>query len=306
VSRIAEISLTDTRNIRSDAVSNPPSSSSGLRIKLPQSKSISTHQRIQDSQLTSPTTNKTLHVIFSTDCSSYQHWQSYLFFHSAWKVKQPGYVTRIASGCDEEQLTAEKEWHKTHIQNVMSDRFRIHFTPSYSGVKDELTGEERGDYSFFNKPFGLKHFLEHSEFMGLSDSGEMKNPDVIVILCDPDFLLLRPITDDFSNERETLISPQRKMILDKRSPQGVVAHGNPFAQTWMGLGTKWTTFNIDEIAGKDSPAKSVDQSNALLFYQVGPPYIGTAADMHKIAQKWSEYAPRVHKEYPQIHAEMCE
>jgi len=87
VSRIAEISLTDTRNIRSDAVSNPPSSSSGLRIKLPQSKSISTHQRIQDSQLTSPTTNATLHVIFSTDCSSYQHWQSYLFFHSAWKVK---------------------------------------------------------------------------------------------------------------------------------------------------------------------------------------------------------------------------
>ncbi|KAL7475584.1 hypothetical protein ACHAW6_001496 [Cyclotella cf. meneghiniana] len=304
LSRVAENSPTDTRNISSDAVSYLSSSSFGLRIKLPGNKSISTHQRSQDSQLNSPTTNATLHVIFSTDCSSYQHWQSYLFFYSALKVKQPGYVTRIASGCDEQKLKEEREWHETHIQNVMSDRFRIHFTPGYSGVKDELTGKVTGDYSFFNKPFGLKHFLEHSEFMGLSDVGEMKNPDVIVILCDPDFLLLRSITDDFSNQRETLISPQRKMILDKRSPRGVVEHGNPFAQTWMGLGTKWMTFNIDEIAGKYSPAKSVDQSNALLFYQVGPPYIGTATDMHKIAEKWSEYAPRVHKEYPQIHAEM--
>ena len=29
---------------------------------------------------------------------TFQHWQSYLFFHAALKVKQPGYITRIASG----------------------------------------------------------------------------------------------------------------------------------------------------------------------------------------------------------------
>lgn len=33
--------------------------------------------------------------------------------------------------------------------------------------------------------------------------------------------------------------------------------------------------------------------------------IGTAADMQKIANKWSEFAPRVHKEYPHLLAEMC-
>jgi len=185
----------------------------------------------------------------------------------------------------------------------MSRRFRIHFTPHFSGVKDE-NGEVKGDYKYFNKPFGLKHFLENSQLMGMDDERQMKHPDVIVILCDPDFLLLRPITDDFSNERETIVSPRRKRIFDEKK-QKVVTHGNPYAQTY-GLGVQWRSFHLDEIAGADSPAKEVDQRNGQLFYPAGPPYIGTAADMHKIANKWSEFAPRVHKEYPHLLAEMCE
>ncbi len=42
-----------------------------------------------------------IHVVFSTDCGAYQDWQSLVVFHSAQVVKQPGPVTRIASGCDE-------------------------------------------------------------------------------------------------------------------------------------------------------------------------------------------------------------
>ena len=137
----------------------------------------------------------------------------------------------------------------------------------------------------------------------------MSNPDVVVILCDPDFLLLRPITDDFSNARETLMSPRRKQALhqskDTDRKKLIVSHGIPFAQTY-GLGTQWRKFNIDEIAGTDSPAKDVDQSDGQLYYPVGPPYIGTAEDMWKIANAWSEFAPRVHAEYPHLLAEMCE
>ena len=102
-----------------------------------------------------------------TKGGSYQHWQSYLFFHSARKIRQPGYVTRVASGCTDDELSKEKEWHDRHIRGVMSDRYRIHFTPYFSGVKDEKTGEVRGDYKFYNKPFGLRHFLEHGELTGL-------------------------------------------------------------------------------------------------------------------------------------------
>lgn len=65
------------------------------------------------------------HLIFSTDCSRYQHWQAYLLFHSAFKVKQPGTVTRIVSGCSEEEGKAEKSWHNDNISDVMGDHFKI-------------------------------------------------------------------------------------------------------------------------------------------------------------------------------------
>jgi len=256
--------------------------------------------------VTSPTTGATLHIIFSTDCGTYQHWQSYLFFHRAYSIRQPGYITRIASGCTEKQLQDEKAWHEEHIAKVMSDRYRIHFTPHFSGVKDETTGEVKDDYKYFNKPFGLKHILEHDELLGLvvesSGNNQMKQPNDIIILCDPDFALLRPITDDFSNPRETLVGPRRKTHFDEMSSH-IVTHGHPYAQTY-GLGTQWRTFNLDEIAGATSPAKEVDQKNGGLFYPAGPPYMGTASDMYKIALAWAEFAPRVHKEYPHLLAEM--
>ena len=258
---------------------------------------------------TSPTTGATLHIIFSTDCGSYQHWQSYLFFHRAYTIHQPGYITRIASGCTDKELEYEKAWHQEHVSSVMSDRFRIHFTPHFSRVKDESTGEVMGDYKYFNKPFGLKHFLENHELLGMIDSNNnndeevlMKHPNDIIILCDPDFALLRPITDDFSNPKETLVGPRRKAHFNQMSSH-IVTHGQPYAQTY-GLGTQWRQFNLDEIAGVDSPAKEVSQKDGGMFYPVGPPYIGTASDMHKIAVAWSEFAPRVHKEYPHLLAEM--
>lgn len=267
----------------------------------------------QPPNTTSPTTGATLHIIFSTDCSPFQHWQSYLFFHRAYTINQPGYITRIASGCTDEQLHNEKLWHETHISNIMSDRYRIHFTPHFSGVKDEITGEVKGDYKFFNKPFGLKHFLEYNDLLGLSLSSNtnagggqhdnvMRNPNDIIVLCDPDFALLRPLTDDFSNARDILIGPRKQKSFDAMSSH-IVTHGQPFAQTY-GLGTQWRKFNIDEIAGVDSPAKDVNQSDGGIFYPAGPPYIGTASDMYNIAVKWSEFAPKVHKEYPHLLAEM--
>ena len=259
--------------------------------------------------LTSPTTGATLHTIFSTDCSSYQHWQTYLFFHNALKVRQPGYITRIASGCSDKELEEEKKWHYEHIQSKLSDRFRVHFTPHFSGVKDEETGEVKGDYKFFNKPFGLKHFLEYNELLGVVDSSvekkEMKHQNDVIILTDPDFLLLRPITDDFSDTRETLVGGRRKAYYEqkKKESKNIVSHGNPYAQTY-GLGTQWRKFDLDDIAGADSPAKDVDQKDGGIYYPAGPPYIAVAKDMYQISLTWSEFAPRVHKQYPHLLAEM--
>ena len=186
----------------------------------------------------------------------------------------------------------------------MSDRFRIHFTPHFSGVKDEKTGKVKGDYKFFNKPFGLKHYLEENDLLGVVN-GEMKHPNDIIILTDPDFLLLRPITDDFSNTRETLIGHRRTDVYKEREStnHNIVSHGYPYAQTY-GLGTQWRKFDLDTIAGPTSPAKDVNQENGGKLYPAGPPYIATAKDMYAIAQTWSDFAPRVHAEYPHLLAEM--
>lgn len=56
--------------------------------------------------------NQTLYLVFSTDCSPSQHWESYLLFFSAMRSKQLGLITRIASGCTEKETEEAREWHQ--------------------------------------------------------------------------------------------------------------------------------------------------------------------------------------------------
>lgn len=70
----------------------------------------------EDGDLEQTEDGKTLYIVFSTDCGAFQHWQSYLLFFSAVRIRQPGFITRIASGCTEEEKQEAKEWYQTHIQ----------------------------------------------------------------------------------------------------------------------------------------------------------------------------------------------
>ena len=261
------IAITDT--IPTDADDNP----------IPISKSSTTSTTEQEPM------EPNYHLIFSTDCSGYQHWQSYLLFYNAYKVKQPGTVTRIASGCSQEEEIKEQEFQNKIAQHMSTD-FKIHFTPVFSSVKDG-TGKVTGNYSFFNKPFGVLHWMENAEGI---------HQDDVIILMDPDQVLTRPITNDFTNREENLLVGD--------DPKTTVTHGTPFGQKY-GLAAQWRHFDIDTITGtKDSPAKEVDQTDGMKHYPVGPPYLATAKDMHQIALKWSEFAPGVHAEYPHLLAEM--
>ena len=73
-----------------------------------------------------------MHVIFSTDCSGYQDWQTIVLFHSAMAVGQKGPVTRIASGCDELKKVA-----LTTLYKKLFPLYHVHFTPDFS--RDEKT-----------------------------------------------------------------------------------------------------------------------------------------------------------------------
>jgi hypothetical protein len=110
--------------------------------------------------------------------------------------------------------------------------------------------------------------------------------------------MLRPITGDFSVDRDVVIGKEFK---DDRKMK--VQHGSPFAQKY-GLGSHWRTFDLHEVAGEKSPALKVSEEDGKKFFPVGPPYLATVRDMHAIADKWTEFVPKVHKQYPYLLAEM--
>ena len=88
------------------------------------------------------------HIVFSTGCSAFQDWQSYVFFYQAMKIQQPGTVTRIVSGCNPtEEETLRKIFDDT-IAPMAPDRFKIHFTPDFAKILKPGI-----DYPYFNKPW---------------------------------------------------------------------------------------------------------------------------------------------------------
>jgi hypothetical protein len=141
-------------------------------------------QRLRASLSSNDISKQKYHVVFSTSCS-YQHdWQSYLFFFHAMIHQQPGDVTRIVSGCDEEQEKIMRELHEKQF-SIMNPNFLIHFTPEFG---KQLKGVSFQQTKYWNKPFGLKHWLEHR--FGYRYEGDISTEydDDIVVLVDPDML----------------------------------------------------------------------------------------------------------------------
>jgi len=294
----------------------PPKVESQQRKDQPSLSSVARKNRSsllsaeEDAALERDSEGRRYHLIFSTDCSPYQHWQSYLVYYTAMKVRQTGHVTRIASGCSEEEGKAMEEWFRTDVQFMSPKRFHLQLTPHFSSVKNEK-GESIGDYKFFNKPFGTRYWMENSPQLGykgeenfdLETRSKSFDPDVlddIVILIDPDMALMRPITADFSSDRETVISPRRRENIVTR----VVGPGKPAAQVY-GFGAQWMKLDLAEVTGDpDTPAAKYTNEEGRLYFPVGPPYLATVADMYKISTTWSSFVPKSHAQYPHLLAEM--
>ncbi len=239
-----------------------------------------------------------MQVVFSTSCS-YQHdWQSYLFFFHAMLHKQPGHVTRVVSGCTEEQ---EKELAKLHQQQIviMNEQFHIHFTPEFGKVE----GRSWQTTKYWNKPFGIKHWLEHK--FGYKYEGEISTPhdDDIVVLVDPDMLMQRPFVNDFSQFPKTM---WHRTIRDKELYYKV-DHGKPIAQTYS-FNDAWLTAvqqgNMEDIVGEGSPALTVSEYDAEVTFSAGPPYILTARDMYRVAFHWAKFLPGINLHFDGMMAEM--
>jgi hypothetical protein len=98
-----------------------------------------------NSHKTYPYHEDDVHIIFSTDCTPYQDWQTLVLFHSAKVVGQRGTVTRIASGCDEEK---QKELNALYEKLYPELPFRAHHTPDFK--KDEKTNRKCKPFLYFS------------------------------------------------------------------------------------------------------------------------------------------------------------
>jgi hypothetical protein len=231
------------------------------------------------------------HTVFSTGCSTFQDWQSYVFFYHAMQSGQEGHVTRIASGCTGTDL---RDIHSIFDEEIksMSPNHHLHLTPEYSLVHLDETSKKKGGrgFKYFNKPFGMRHWMQHA--LGYPHN-HAEHDDSIVILLDPDQILLRPFTDDFSNSSEKYRTKDHKLKVE---------HGSPFAQQY-GYGLQWKNkVDLNHVFdGQPTPVSNLTSKEAADYYMaMGPPYIATAKDMWSIVSKWTEIVPRVHEDYPHL------
>ena len=75
------------------------------------------------------------HTVISTGCSTFQDWQSYVFFYHLLHSGQEGPVTRIASGCNDEDAHTLTDIFEKEIATMAPGRFRLHLTPDFSRIK---------------------------------------------------------------------------------------------------------------------------------------------------------------------------
>ncbi|KAL3919038.1 MAG: hypothetical protein SGILL_003954 [Bacillariaceae sp.] len=247
-------------------------------------------QRMQLRQ-TSQSQQQSYHVVFSTSCDPFQNWQSLAFFYFANKVKQPGHITRIASGCTREKAEELQKQHQEQVLPLNREHFHLHITPDF--------GHGIGDRKYWNKPLGILSFLETTLGYGNQSESSSSNPhdnDVIIIL-DPDMMLLKPITRDFSDYVGGWENDLTHLL---------VQHGKPIAQRYE-FGAKWLTSlngRLAEVVGADSPAHNVTEKEADLYYPAGPPYLATGKDMYRLVTHWVEFLPKIFEIFPQFMAEM--
>jgi len=228
------------------------------------------------------------HIIFSTGCSVKQHWQSYQLFYSMVTSGQKGQVTRIASGCSDEEATELGQIHEEQILPMGligqdyegKSRFHLHMTPEF--------GE---GFHYNNKPYGVSHWLENVLGYG-ENTPSTKHDDTIIFLLDPDMIMMRPFVNDFT-KNEMWVPRTSFPHIDR------IKHGFPMASEY-GFGNQWYhKTNITKIVN-DSPITKMTTAEIDENYHAGPPYIATAKDFYKIASRWRFLAQPVHEQYPYL------
>lgn len=86
-------------------------------------------------------------------------------------------MTRIVSGCDDSQKQELEGIFETEVASMAPGRFHLHHTPDYSQIKEGVS------YVYFNKPFGMRHWMEN--VLGYPNQSEKYDDDIVMLLWIP-------------------------------------------------------------------------------------------------------------------------
>ncbi|KAJ1460035.1 hypothetical protein M885DRAFT_613133 [Pelagophyceae sp. CCMP2097] len=172
-------------------------------------------------------------------------------------------------------------------------RVHLHFTKDFNNDFHQSAAASP-KFRFPNKPRGVHHWLEHHG-EAFSENHWHEDEDVVIVLLDPDFVLLRPM------DLWALSGEEADSSTDRWDDRAAVIQmiGKPKAH-WNGLGSKWLDFNLSKICGPDSPRLKVTPVYASKHLDAGPPYVAHWKDLWAISVKWVEFMPKFFDEYPNV------
>lgn len=229
-----------------------------------------------------------LHIIFSSGCNNFQHWQSEQVLTTARLVGQRGRITRIVSGCHDKRAESIGHRHQTFpagkndqlvpldvLNRSVNDEFGLFVTPPFEGAID---------FPWINKPSSIRYFMEHAR-PELDRAGE-----TIIAILDPDFIYLRPLTQLGERRDAILQSGLSASPLASASKLDVAEKGRPVAQRY-GLGSGWVSkFDVKKIVGEETtPAARYSHASAGTYFPAGPPYMLHVDDLFDLSSLWSKY-----------------
>jgi hypothetical protein len=270
--------------------------------------------------------------IISSECSSYQLWESLTSFHAAEAINQCGRFTWIISGClpndrlhdglgkgsaNSDILTPkviqrhiDQHFPSKGVASSDCSRLRpeLHFTPDYSDMS--VYGGLYADgktVRYYVKKDGSKersgygnHYVFNNKPNGLlhwAETHKEEDIDEVIVLIDPDFLFLSKF--HFARPDVTVVGRQHENLRDR----DIVFPGQPAAASY-GLGAQWLEFDLVKICGTNSHCTNTTKNEVYKHYSAGPPYILHRKDVLSLARKWAALVPAIYDEYPLLYAEM--